>query len=132
NAARNSIRIQRRADVNPYQERRTIEGSARLRIGSQYRRAVVGAKPEIGRGNEQTIITRCPTGAAAGQEGINVMVSRAADRDLVSTRGQTLVDPRAARLVRAIGLPNHCVAKRVIGVTRVVWIAVIQAEGSHG
>src|SRR5206468_10752587 len=78
----NGIRIQRLADVDPDQERRTTQASARLRIGRQYHRAIVGTKPKIGRANEQSVITRCAGRAAVGQEGMKEMVSRAADRDI--------------------------------------------------
>src|SRR2546427_9140910 len=57
------------------------------------------------------------------------MVSRAADRDVVSARGQASFNLCRASIGGAVGLLQKAVAERVVRIVRIVGVAVIETEG---
>src|SRR5207253_10658299 len=86
------------------------------------------SQSKVGGGDRQAVGAGGPVAAAVRDERMKIMVSRAADRHIVSALGQALLQLSPATLQSAVGLADQPVADRVKRIIAVERIAVIQAE----
>ena len=86
------------------------------------------AQSKVSGGDRQSVSAGGPVAAAVRDERMKIMVSRAADRHIVSALGQALLQLSPATLQSAVGLADQPVADRVKRIIAVERIAVIQAE----